>query len=356
MGKLSFSIIVPVYNVENRLQICIESIMAQSEQDFELILVDDGSSDKSGKICDEYAEKYDKIRTFHKKNEGVSSARNLGIRAAHGKKLLFIDGDDTIEKDLLEVVKKRENSQLIIFGMSFDYYNKDSYQYSQKYSCGKDTSVTLEYIGKNFESFFLSNSLSSACNKIFDKELIDLHEIRFNDRMYLYEDFAFVLEYLKYTKTIECISHSYYHYQLQIEQKHLKKRVSDLARLFENMDHLEEKVKDLEKYAGDTYMGTIIFERLYIQLLYLHLLYAENVQESVIAIRKKMNEKNLQDRMPDLLQICGENEKKLLSYTCCKDEKLMSKWVLKKQMMYQIKQKIRPVLNKIKEMTGKTYL
>ena len=90
------SIIVPVYQVEKYIRKCIESIQAQTFSDFELILVDDGSKDASGKICDEYAKKDDRIKVIHKKNEGVALARN------EGKYVCFIDGDDWIEKFMIE--------------------------------------------------------------------------------------------------------------------------------------------------------------------------------------------------------------------------------------------------------------
>ena len=90
------SIIVPVYNAEQYLPKCIESILDQKEKDFELLLIDDGSQDNSGKICDTYAEKDDRIRVFHKENGGVSSARNLVLEEATGEMVFFIDSDDYV--------------------------------------------------------------------------------------------------------------------------------------------------------------------------------------------------------------------------------------------------------------------
>lgn len=93
---MSISIIVPVYNTEKYLSACLDSILTQSFTDFELLLVDDGSTDKSGEICDEYAQKDSRIRVFHKENGGVSSARNLGIEEAVGDYLHFVDADDIV--------------------------------------------------------------------------------------------------------------------------------------------------------------------------------------------------------------------------------------------------------------------
>lgn len=95
------SVIVPVYKVEKYLPECIDSILAQSFTDFELVLVDDGSPDNSGKICDEYALRDSRIRVFHKENGGVSSARRVGVENAHGEWVIFVDGDDMLRQDAL---------------------------------------------------------------------------------------------------------------------------------------------------------------------------------------------------------------------------------------------------------------
>lgn len=97
------SIIVPIYNAESTLNRCIDSIINQSFDDWELLLIDDGSKDQSGKICDEYATKDSRIKVFHKENGGVSSARNLGLDNALGKWITFIDSDDKIFDDIFSL-------------------------------------------------------------------------------------------------------------------------------------------------------------------------------------------------------------------------------------------------------------
>ena len=100
------SIIVPVYKAEQWLHRCVDSILAQTMTDFELLLIDDGSPDKSGEICDEYAAKDNRVRVFHKENGGVSSARNLGLDNAVGDFVMFVDSDDWIVSDCLELCIK----------------------------------------------------------------------------------------------------------------------------------------------------------------------------------------------------------------------------------------------------------
>ena len=110
------SVIVPVYKVEKYLVRCIDSILAQTFVDFELLLIDDGSPDKSGDICDEYACKDTRIRVFHKENGGVSSARNLGLENVRGNILTFIDADDWIDVDL-------RMAFVLWTGMTLIFYN-----------------------------------------------------------------------------------------------------------------------------------------------------------------------------------------------------------------------------------------
>jgi len=98
---MEISIIIPVYNSEKYLKECIDSILSQTFLDFELVLVNDGSTDSSGKICDEYALKDSRVRVFHKENGGVSAARNTGIKAAKGKYVTFVDADDKVKPSFL---------------------------------------------------------------------------------------------------------------------------------------------------------------------------------------------------------------------------------------------------------------
>ena len=99
MENIKVSVILPVYQVEKYLGICIESVINQTYQNLEILLIDDGSTDKSGKICDEYAARDGRIRVIHKENEGVSTARNVGIKQATGDYICFADSDDILEPD-----------------------------------------------------------------------------------------------------------------------------------------------------------------------------------------------------------------------------------------------------------------
>ena len=113
------TVVVPVYNVENYLIKCVDSILAQTEPDFELLLVDDGSTDGSGGLCDKLAERDGRVRVIHQENQGLGGARNTGIQAAVGDWLLLVDSDDWIEPQTLEKALEaglREEADLVVFG------------------------------------------------------------------------------------------------------------------------------------------------------------------------------------------------------------------------------------------------
>ena len=128
MTQPQISIIVPVYNSEKYLGACIDSILAQSYRDFELILVDDGSRDSSPRICDDYAQKDSRVKVIHKANGGVSAARNDGLDIAKGEYVTFIDSDDWVEGEYLETLSKFGKYDIVFFSHRLIYedgYNSE---------------------------------------------------------------------------------------------------------------------------------------------------------------------------------------------------------------------------------------
>ena len=122
---LRFSIIVPVYNVEKYIEECLNSILKQNYKNYEVIVINDGSLDKSGEICENFSKKNFNFKVIHVKNGGLSSARNIGIKKALGEYILFLDGDDFIAKNCLEDIDnliKKNNSTDIVFGKIIKYY------------------------------------------------------------------------------------------------------------------------------------------------------------------------------------------------------------------------------------------
>ena len=137
----TFSLIVPIYNVEAYLPKCIDSVLAQTCQDYELLLVDDGSPDHSGKICDDYAAKHpDKIRVIHQANGGAGAARNHGISVSTGEYILFLDGDDYLSANLLSELKKameKITADLYLFGAIVEKDGKEVGQLHELIPCNR---------------------------------------------------------------------------------------------------------------------------------------------------------------------------------------------------------------------------
>ena len=122
---MRFSVIVPVYNVEKYITRCVESLTGQSFQDYEILLIDDGSTDKSGILCDEIEKGYDKVKTYHKRNGGLASARNYGLKCAEGKYVVFVDSDDWVTDDFLEFIEDNQEK----------YEDNLNYNYMVTYIC-----------------------------------------------------------------------------------------------------------------------------------------------------------------------------------------------------------------------------
>lgn len=187
----TFSVIVPVYNVEKYLQECINSILSQSITDFELLLIDDGSSDKSGIICDEYASKDKRIKVFHKENGGVSSARNMGLDYARGKWISFIDSDDTVTPDYLSFPKELEECDII---------EKSQKAITQKGCHLREYRVKdkVFYTKNEIFNFYVNSRNNSASNKIIRRTTIK--DKRLNTQIKIGEDFLFILDVLSNVK------------------------------------------------------------------------------------------------------------------------------------------------------------
>lgn len=276
---LKYSVIIPVFGCEKYLQSCVESVLNQTyKENFEVILVDDGSLDKSGEIADQLGEMYAQVRVFHKKNGGAASARNFGIQVAYGEYILFVDGDDIVDENLLKSVDtllECDGQAMVIFGMSFDYYRNEKLERSEKLSCSHGGIYHLERILTEFPSFFHDNALSSACNKVFSAEIIRRNNLQFHEGMTLYEDYDFVLQYLRHVNCVACLNLPFYHYRNNLENIHLNDRVSDLVKLRTNLSGLLESTINLCRSKGDSEICAQVFHvsvDLFIQLLIQHLM------------------------------------------------------------------------------------
>lgn len=195
MNYPKISVIVPVYNTEKYIHRCIDSILSQTFTDFELLLIDDGSKDNSGKICDEYAAKDSRVRVFHKENGGVSSARNLGLDKVKGEWITFCDSDDYVTNQWLKnFICNSCDKELIVESIKLvdggNAYIAGPVEYIE--GNGKDIMIALKYD---------SGTIGYPVNKLFRRDIIDTYCLRFKENLKLREDEEFVLRYLKYVNS-----------------------------------------------------------------------------------------------------------------------------------------------------------
>ena len=217
--NLLVSVIVPIYNVDNYLKECIESIQNQTYKNLEIILVDDGSTDTSGKICDEYAKKDTRINVIHKKNGGLVSARKAGISVAKGFYAAYVDGDDWIESDMYEkLVSEIKSADVIISGVIRNYKNYISYE--------KNKVVDGFYIGDDLKNriynnmiytgkFYERGIIAHIWNSLFKKDLLLKNQMKISDDIRIAEDIACLYPSLLDAEEIVVISNCFYHYRMR---------------------------------------------------------------------------------------------------------------------------------------------
>lgn len=203
------SIIMPVYNVEAYLAECISSVLNQTYKNFELIIVDDGSSDKCPEIIDKFAEQDSRVVAIHQKNAGVDAARNNGIEAAKGKYIAFIDSDDGYEANYLEVlVGNAENSYCQLVVCSFDPFGVDNpprFKEIPEQEC--DRIKAVEYLlGYNSVNGYV-------WNKLFLHSIIQEHNLRFEDGYWACDDVLFAGNYLYYCNKVKIVNDRLYKYR-----------------------------------------------------------------------------------------------------------------------------------------------
>ena len=206
MKKVKVSIVIPVYNATKYLAKCLDSVINQSYKDIEIVLVNDGSTDNSGQICDSYAKKDKRIIVFHQNNTGVSIARNNGINNSHGEYVIFIDSDDLIHPEYIQKLVNNVNNDILPVcqiekfqsEVSFLNYNKEE---------------VMELDKNHFVELCKMSLLNTPCCKLYDLDIIKKNKINFKPNLSLGEDLLFNLDYLKYINKIIVIKQKLYYYR-----------------------------------------------------------------------------------------------------------------------------------------------
>lgn len=250
MNNPKISVIVPVYNVEKYIHRCIDSLLAQTFKDFEILLVDDGSTDRSGNICDEYARKDKRIRVFHKENGGVASARQLGCDKALGEYSIHADPDDWVECEMLSDLyneAKKSNSDVVIS----DYYIQQGF-----------TPIYVKQTPKSLKTIdvlkdILNDRLFGALwNKLIKHSLYQKYNLKFIPNINYCEDVLIFIQLFQNNVSVSHISSAFYHYYQDNENSITAKMNVELYGMCKNL--FKEFERLLPKDFDDIIRKTVI--------------------------------------------------------------------------------------------------
>ena len=205
---MNISVVIPVYNVEDYLHYAIDSLVNQTHKNFEVLLINDGSTDNSGKLCDKYAQEYDWIRVFHKENGGLSDARNYGVLKATNEWIFFLDPDDYIEPftfELLTLIRAKYQADLI--STKVQTTNEYEKYFAEQFNLESSQRVTKE----EALEFMLKDKVAtvSACENLYKKQILEMRPFPVGK---IYEDFFVVAEHLRLAEQIVISPVVTYHY------------------------------------------------------------------------------------------------------------------------------------------------
>lgn len=276
------SVIVPVYKAEAYLHRCVDSLLAQTFQDFEILLVDDGSPDRSGEICDDYARQDRRVRVFHKENGGVSSARNLGLDECRGEWVVFVDADDYVDENYLYIDTRFYGADVIEKSYSVIYEGDDK----------KDRRTFQDGVlaKKNIFYYFVNKRNNALWNKLLSRRLIA--SMRFNEKVFIGEDFLFFLSILPHVNNYVFSSVGEYFYiihQVSAMQAVVKTPLSRIKILWENVDRVKEitEGKELCSLQCGIIYGTYV--------LALSVYWAHLTAEERLKLRQMFNQMKYRD-------------------------------------------------------------
>ena len=301
----SVSIIVPVHNAESYLFRCIESVLSQSYTDFELLLIDDGSTDNSKTVCDDYAAKDSRIRVYHKVNGGVSSARNKGLGEAKGEYIIFIDADDYVNTAYIENLMSSD-SDLVITG-------------AQRFNARNDSIAPLSTSSFSIEEFPSHWNTKTGINiiyclpfaKRFRSGIIQTNGIRFDENLFYSEDMLFIMRYLIHSNSCFELPSLDYMYRIENISRNRKFKMSanDLAIHF---THINDGINDLEQITGSNSLLSVR-DDVNLRLLRKFYYYLLNCSKAVVFVENVKSFRNQSWASYMLHLLKGKKEKRIMN-------------------------------------------
>ena len=267
MSEIKVSVIMPVYGVEDYVGKAIESIKNQTLTDWEFFCVDDGTKDKSGEICDEYAAKDPRIIVIHKENGGAPSARNVAIDKARGKYMYFMDSDDWAEPTMLEDMynlAERDNAQLVVAGFYIDTYYSDTEKYSQQQFCESAVYKNSREFRQNAHKLFDKNLLYTPWNKLYLSSYILENKLYFPETFW--DDFPFNLSVVRDVERVTVTSEKYYHFirkrgeseTAKYRADMFQKREEEHSWMLELYEHWKTDSPEIREFLARRYIERVI--------------------------------------------------------------------------------------------------
>lgn len=277
MKKNRFSIIIPVYNCEKYISQSLESALSQKYSNYEIIVINDGSTDGTGKIITDMAKKERKITVLNTGNLGTSGARNLGMRKASGDYVIFLDADDFIDSNVIEIINANlKNDEMIVYGYKKEFMNR--------------TCISMDYdrvIQKdNIEKEILLNNKIGGfiCNKVFSMRIIRQYKLSFDEKIHYAEDLDFILKYVKYISTIRYLKISPYHYRMRKNSASSSKTNKKILTILDIYERL------IAKYGGHKAISeSLKYDFLVNYEKYKHIPEAKRYKDKVSNYRKEIN-------------------------------------------------------------------
>ena len=246
------SIIVPVYNAQDYLERCVDSILNQEYTELEIFLINDGSTDRSGEICESYRKKDSRIHVIHKDNTGVSDSRNMAIRQAKGTYLQFADSDDWMAPQAVKLMVRKANETGCDMVIA-DFYRVIGDRVSHKGDIEEDKVMTKEEFASHMMERPSDFYYGALWNKLYRKDIVDGHRLSMNKEISWCEDFMFNLEYLRYARSICALQVPIYYYvkrkgSLVSQSMNISKVIQMKLMVFEYYNNFYKHVLDEEDY------------------------------------------------------------------------------------------------------------
>lgn len=298
-------VIIPAYNCENTLETTVKSIEKSGLSEFDIIIVDDGSKDNTKAVCEKLCAEFKNINCVFKKNGGVSSARNEGLRYAKGEYVLFFDSDDTVDEGGFsgaEALLSEKKPDMLVFGMMFDFYKNGKLYRTENLVYEKEGLFSKDELLENFAAFYTSNSITPIWNKFIKRSIINDDNIEFDEKMIILEDFLFSLKLLEFSKTVYCLKKPIYRYRQSENEMNAFLRLKKTDDIALYLEPVKKQIKELSPTDGEKTMASVYFMLLYQKL------YNSNLKEI-----KNENESFLKSEYANdgVRELLGERDKKL---------------------------------------------